>query len=166
MFLSEVFFSQQRRLRETARSVAFMWGLVALCCRLGSHICCSPPPRAPPPRGAAGSSWTSGLWIRIDLMQIRIQLFFSLQIQIRIWIQFRIQGFDDQKFTAVKLFSDRKLQFTYPLGLQKGCTTYRRSLQPSKENIHHFKTWKFLTFFYICESFFPSWIRIWIQQLK
>jgi hypothetical protein len=26
------------------------------------------------------------------------------------------------------------------LGLHKGCPSYRRSLQPSKENIQHFKT--------------------------
>jgi hypothetical protein len=36
----------------------------------------------------------------------------------------------------------------------------------SKENIQHFKTWNFLTFFYFSGSFFPSWIRIRIQQLK
>ncbi len=28
------------------------------------------------------------------------------------------------------------------------------------ENIQHFKTWNFLTFFYFCGSFLPSWIRI------
>ncbi len=39
----------------------------------------------------------------------------------------------------------------------------RRSLQPLKENIQHFKTWKFFTFFYICWSFLPSWIRIQIR---
>ncbi len=60
------------------------------------------------------------------------------------------------------------------LGLHKGRPSYRRSLQPSKENIQHFKTWKFLYFF--CGSFFallsgfririririhwPDWIRI------
>jgi hypothetical protein len=36
----------------------------------------------------------AGLWIRIDLMLIRIR-HFSLWLRIR--IQFRIQGFDDQK---------------------------------------------------------------------
>ncbi len=34
------------------------------------------------------------------------------------------------------------------LGLHKGRPSYRRSLQPSKEYIQHFKTWKFRTFFY------------------
>ncbi len=47
-----------------------------------------------------------------------------------------------------------------------GRTSYRRSLQPSKENIQHFKTWKFFAFFYICGSFLSSWIRIRNQQLK
>jgi hypothetical protein len=48
----------------------------------------------------------AGLWIRIDLMRIRIQ--------------FWIQGFEDQKFKKnLKLeiffnFFDQKLQFTYP----------------------------------------------------
>ncbi len=36
----------------------------------------------------------------------------------------------------------------------------RRILQPSKENIQHFKTWKFFTYFYFCGSFLPSWNRI------
>jgi hypothetical protein len=45
----------------------------------------------------------AGLWIRIDLMRIRIQHFFKLRIRIqipmriRIGIQFQIQDFDDQK---------------------------------------------------------------------
>ncbi len=30
-----------------------------------------------------------------------------------------------------------------------------RNLHPSKENIQHFKTWNFLTFFYFCRSFCP-----------
>jgi hypothetical protein len=58
----------------------------------------------------------------------------------------RIQGFDDQKLkeknTAENFllsFVDQKLQFTYPLGLHKGRPIYRRSLQPSKENIQHLK---------------------------
>ena len=51
------------------------------------------------------------------------------------------------------------------LGLHKGHLSYRRSLQPSKENIQHFKTWNFITFFYFCGSFLPSWIRIRIPNL-
>ncbi len=37
---------------------------------------------------------------------------------------------------------------------------YRRSLQPSKENMQHFKQWNLLIFFYFCGSFLPSRIRI------
>ncbi len=40
------------------------------------------------------------------------------------------------------------------LGLHKGRPCYRRSLQPSKENIQHF------LFFYFCGTIFSSWIRI------
>ncbi len=61
------------------------------------------------------------------------------------------------------IFFYQKFPFTY-LGLHKGRTSYRRSLQPSKENIQHFKTWEFFTFFFICGPFLPSWIRI--QHLK
>ncbi len=47
----------------------------------------------------------SGLWIRIDLMRIRIRIQpFSL---LRIRIQFRIQGFDDQKL--IKFTVEKKL---------------------------------------------------------
>ncbi len=46
----------------------------------------------------------------------------------------------------------------------KGRPTYRRSLQPSEENIKHFKTWNFSTFFRIFESFLPFWIRILIPD--
>ncbi len=35
-----------------------------------------------------------------------------------------------------------------------------------KENIQHFKTWKFCTFFYFCGSFLPSWIRIRTHNLN
>jgi hypothetical protein len=58
------------------------------------------------------------------------------------------------------IFLDQKLQFTIFLGLHKGRPSYRRSLQPSKENIQYLKTWKFWTFFYFCGSFLSSWIRI------
>ncbi len=105
-----------------------------------------------------------GLLIRIDLMRIPIQHFSSLRIQ----ILFRIQYFHDQnwKITAVKLlfiFFGSKMAIYLSLDLHKGCTSYRRSLQPSKENIQHFKTWKFFTFFHICGSFLPSGIRVRIR---
>ncbi len=50
------------------------------------------------------------------------------------------------------------------LGPHKGRSSYWRSLQPTKENIQHFKTWSFLTFFYFCGSFLPSRIRILIMM--
>jgi hypothetical protein len=40
-----------------------------------------------------------------------------------------------------------------PLGLHKGCPSYRRSLQPSKEKIQHFKKWNLLTVLNFCGSF-------------
>jgi hypothetical protein len=56
---------------------------------------------------------------------------------------------------------EQKLLFFLSLGLHKGRPSYRRSLQPSKENIQYLKPWKFWTFkFYFCVSFLPSWIRI------
>ncbi len=45
----------------------------------------------------------------------------------------------------------------------KGRPSYRRSLQPSKENIQHFKTWRVFNFY---GTFFPSWIHIWIHILN
>jgi hypothetical protein len=39
------------------------------------------------------------------------------------------------------------------LGLHNGRTSYRKSLQPAKKNIQHFKTCNFFTFFYICRNF-------------
>ncbi len=49
------------------------------------------------------------------------------------------------------------------LGLHKGRPSYRRSLQPSKENIQYFKTWNFLIIFLFLWTFLPSWIRIRIR---
>ncbi len=72
-----------------------------------------------------------------------------------------------KKIAAVKLiFYGSKISVYLSLGLHEGRTSYRRSLQPSKENIQHFKTWMFFIIFYICVSHLPSWIRIRIQQLK
>ncbi len=46
------------------------------------------------------------------------------------------------------------------LGLHKGRPSYRRSHQPSKESIQHFKGWNLLTVLNFSVSFLPSWIRI------
>ncbi len=45
-------------------------------------------------------------------------------------------------------------------GLHKERPSYRRSLQLSKENVQHFKTWDFIIFFNFYGLFLPSWIRI------
>ncbi len=61
-----------------------------------------------------------------------------------------------KKITAVKLFYIFWIEIAIhlSLGLHKKRKSYR-SLQPSKENIQHFKTWKFFPFFYIWWSFCP-----------
>jgi hypothetical protein len=58
----------------------------------------------------------------------------------------RIQGFDDQKLkkknsaeNLFKTFFKSKIAIYLASGLHKGRPHYRRSLQPSKENIQHFK---------------------------
>ncbi len=53
-----------------------------------------------------------------------------------------------------------KIAIYFSLGLYKGRPSYRRSLQLSKENIQHLKTWNFFTFSYFCRSSLSSWIRI------
>ncbi len=82
----------------------------------------------------------------------------------RIWIHwFRIHHFrlntkpdPDPEFWWPKIMNfkdekiDQKLQFIYPKASTKEVQSYMRSLQPSKENNQHFKTWNFLTFFYFC----------------
>ncbi len=50
------------------------------------------------------------------------------------------------------------------LGLSKGRSSYKRSLQPSKKNIQHFKRWNLLTVFYFSGPFLLSWIRILIAN--
>ncbi len=65
----------------------------------------------------------------------------------------RIQGFDDQKLRKkiqLKIFFNlffQNLQFTCPYASWKGRSSYRRSLQPLKENIQHFKKLNLLIFF-------------------
>jgi hypothetical protein len=55
----------------------------------------------------------------------------------------RIQGFDDQKLEKIQLkkmnmFLIKNWYLLIPC-LLKGRSSYRRCLQPSKENIQHFK---------------------------
>jgi hypothetical protein len=52
------------------------------------------------------------------------------------------------------------------LDFHKERLSYRRSLQPSKENIQQFKILNFFPFFYFWVKFLPSWIRIRIQPTK
>ncbi len=47
-----------------------------------------------------------------------------------------------------------KIAIYLSLGLHKGCPSYRRSLQPSKEKIQHCKKWNLLTVLNFCRSFF------------
>ncbi len=73
-----------------------------------------------------------------------------------LWI--RIQGFYDQK-----LKKKHSWNFVIPF-FDQGRPSNIRSLQPSKENIQHFKKLNLLTFFFLSESFLPSWIRIQIAK--
>ncbi len=64
------------------------------------------------------------------------------------------RSFDDQKFKKKKIqlknvffFIWSKLAIYLSRGLHKGCSSYRRSFQPSKENIQHFKYYNFFLFF-------------------
>ncbi len=70
--------------------------------------------------------------------------------------------------TWVSFYQKLQLTYTgtYSLGLPKGCSSYKRSLQPSKENIQYFKTSKFFPFFLFLWVIFEMRIRIQIQQLK
>ncbi len=60
----------------------------------------------------------------------------------------RIQGFNDDR--KLKKICSWKLIFFYQKllsqGLHEGRPSYKRSLQLSKENIQHFKTWNFKFF--------------------
>jgi hypothetical protein len=51
-----------------------------------------------------------------------------------------------KKTCSCKTFFGWKIAIYLSLGLQKGCTSYRRSLYPSKENIQHFKTYLWVIF--------------------
>ncbi len=70
------------------------------------------------------------------------------------WIPIQIQGFDDKKLEKItaeqkcNIYFFSKIAICLFLGLHKGRPMYRRSLRPSKENIH------------FCGSFLPFWIWI------
>jgi hypothetical protein len=69
----------------------------------------------------------------------------------------RIQGFDDQKLGKKYsrfFFFDQKLQFTFVQATGEAFSPQKRT-SSKKGNL--------LTFFYVCESFLPSWIGIRIQ---
>ncbi len=81
----------------------------------------------------------------------------------RAWIRIRIHHYQikriyNWKTNRIYFFSSSKFAFYLSVDLHKGRQSYRRSIQLSKENIQHFKTWNFLTFFYFCDSFLPSCI--------
>ncbi len=79
--------------------------------------------------------------IRIHLIWIRIQ-------------HFRLNTDPDPGFWWPKIEKNLQLKFFFwskttiylILGLHKRRPSFRRSLQPSKANIKHFKTWNFLFF--------------------
>jgi hypothetical protein len=61
----------------------------------------------------------------------------------RIRFKFLIQGFDNQNLTnfrAEKKLLRSEIALHISLDLHKERLSYRRSLEPSKENIQHFKT--------------------------
>ncbi len=84
------------------------------------------------------------LWIRIN------------------WIRIRILGFGDrlkkiQLTIFYILFWSKIATWTYlSLGLLKGHPSYRRSLQPSKENIQRFQKWNSLPFFLFLWAGYPD----------
>ncbi len=73
----------------------------------------------------------------------------------------RIQGFDDQKFKKKYTAENFFFFFWSKIAIYLR-PSYRRSLQPSKENIQHFKKCNYF-FFYVSGLFSPSWIRIRIR---
>ncbi len=86
-------------------------------------------------------------WVCI---RIRIQHFRLHSISIPIQLGYRVFMIENlKKFTALNkiFFFFIKIAIYLSLSLHKGCLSYRRSLQPSKENIQHFKTWNFLYIF-------------------
>jgi hypothetical protein len=71
----------------------------------------------------------------------------------------RIQRFDDEKLKILvknSYFLKFKNLATYlPLDLNEGRPRYKRSFQPSKENIQHFTTIHFFTFSFFMDHLCP-----------
>ncbi len=93
---------------------------------------------------------------RMVFLRIGIQYFRSMLMR------FRIQGFDDHDIKKIYswYFFISEITSYLSLGHHKGRPSYRKSFQPSMENIEHFKIWNFLTWIYFGESFLTTWIRI------
>jgi hypothetical protein len=110
----------------------------------------------------AGFAWLISVFqIQIHWFRIRIH-YFRLNADPD---PIRIQGLMKKNFTKFKaenfyIFFWSKIAIYLSIGLHKGRPSYRRSLQSSKENIQHFKTWNILW------VILPSWIniRIWISN--
>ncbi len=62
---------------------------------------------------------------------------------------------NSKKLQLILLFFWWKIGNYLSLGINAGRQSYRRRLQPSKENIQHFKTWNFLIFFFFVGLFWP-----------
>ncbi len=106
-------------------------------------------------------------------IRIRIQYFFKLRIRIPDpQIPDPDPAFDDLKLKKIYSwkfnfnFLIKNCNLLIPWPPFKGRQSYRRRLQSSKENIQHFKTWKFCTLFYFFGLFLPSLIRIRIRNLN
>ncbi len=65
---------------------------------------------------------------------------------------------------AVSFFLSKIAIYFIPRPQRTSKLQKKHSALKKKENIQHFKKLNFLPFFYVCESFLPSWIRI--HQLK
>ncbi len=59
------------------------------------------------------------------------------------------------------IFFISKIDIYLSLGLWKGCPSYWRSLQPSKENIQHFENMKFFLFFASPKNRTSSTLKTW-----
>jgi hypothetical protein len=84
---------------------------------------------------------------------------------ITMWIWIRMQGFERKKIAKFYGFLYLKFQFFFFVDLHEGDPrdpSYRRSLQPSKENIQHFKTCNLFFLWFIL----ASWMQIQPTKIK